>query len=312
MILYGMRMRLIILAFVLLTALPAWAGGVSPLAPGQDVLGILRHYEAGSEETLLEVAVKYGVGYNEMADANPAINPWVPYEGERVVIPTRWVLPDASRVGIVVNMAEMRLYSFSKLNGRRMVSSYPIGVGIEGFETPMGQYSIGVKLREPSWFVPVEFRRENPSLPRVMPPGQDNPLGKFAMSLSGTQFLIHGTNSPFGIGRQVSHGCIRLYPRDIRELFALTPIGTPVHVIYQPVKVGLLGGEVMVEVHSDYLGRNGSLMEEAWKVIKKRGLTGRVDRGLLEKAVSEATGYPVRVSPEPMPYIKAATGQESG
>ncbi len=312
MILYGMRMRLIILAFVLLTALPAWAGGVSPLAPGQEMVGMLRHYEAGSEETLLEVAVKYGVGYNEMADANPAIDPWVPYEGERVVIPTRWVLPDAPREGIVVNMAEMRLYSFSELNGRKMVSSYPIGVGLEGFETPVGLYRIGVKLRDPSWFVPNEFRRENPSLPRVMPPGEDNPLGKFAMSLSGTQFLIHGTNSPFGIGRQVSHGCIRLYPRDIRELYSLTLPGTKARVVYQPVKVGLYGGEVYVEVHKDYMGRNGSMMEEAEKVIGKRRLIGRVDRRLLEKAIKEATGYPVRVSSEPLPYIKAATEQESG
>ncbi|MCK4911114.1 MAG: L,D-transpeptidase family protein [Thermodesulfovibrionales bacterium] len=307
-----MRMRLIILAFVLLMALPAWAGGVSPLVPGQEVVGLLRHYEAGSEETLLEVAVKYGVGYNEIADANPGIDPWVPYEGERVVIPTRWVLPEGPREGIVVNLAEMRLYFFGSLNGRKVVSAYPIGVGLEGSETPVGIYSIGVKLEDPSWFVPVEFRRDNPKLPRVMPPGQDNPLGKFAMSLSGTQFLIHGTNSPFGIGRQVSHGCIRLYPRDIRELYSLSPPGTEVRVVYEPVKVGLYGGEVVVEVHSDYLGRNGSLMGEAEKALKKRGLAGRVDRRLLEKAVRESRGYPVPVGGEPAPIIEAAKEQESG
>jgi len=312
MILYCMRIRLVILALVLLTALPAWAGGVAPLAPGQETVGLLRHYEVGGKETLLEVAWDYGIGYNEIADANPELDPWVPRRGDHVTLPTWWVLPASPREGITVNLAEMRLYSFGELNGRKMVSTYPIGVGMDGFDTPVGSYSISQKTKDPSWFVPVSLRRENPELPAVMPPGEDNPLGKYAMRLDGTQYLIHGTNNPFGIGRRVSHGCIRLYPEDISELFSLTPRGTPVHVVYQPVKVAVMEGEIYVEVHKDYQDRLDSLFRVAVSILRERGLMDRVDSMLLMKAAREAWGYPVPVGGKPAPIIKAAKEQESG
>ncbi len=307
-----MRVRLIVLAFVLLMVGPAWAGGVSPLVPGQETVGLLRHYEVGGKETLLEVAWDYGIGYNEIADANPGLDPWVPKRGDHVRIPTWWVLPDSPREGITVNLAEMRIYSFIELNGRKVVSTYPIGVGMDGFDTPVGSYKISLKLKDPSWFVPASLRRENPDLPTVMPPGEDNPLGDYAMRLSNTQYLIHGTNKPFGIGRQVSHGCIRLYPEDIRELFALTPRGTSVHVVYQPVKVAVLDGEVYVEVHKDYMGRSGSLLRVASTILRERRLMHRVDSRLLLEAAREARGYPVPVGGVPAPIIEAAKEQESG
>ncbi|KKM52060.1 hypothetical protein LCGC14_1555170 [marine sediment metagenome] len=290
----------------------ALAAGVTPIEEGQDMVGIVRQYEVGGKETLLEVAWDYGLGYNEIADANPGIDPWVPKQGQRVLLPTRWALPDAPRKGILVNLAELRIYFFRQLNGRNVLSTYPIGVGMEGLETPAGLYRIDMKLKDPLWIVPPSIRKEIPTLPRVMPPGDENPLGKFAMRLGGTQYLIHGTNNPFGIGRQVSHGCIRLYPEDIRELFALTRVGAEVRIIYQPVKVAVRGGHVYVEVHSDYLGRVESLQGQAYEILRKRGLMDRVDERLLRNAIKDALGYPVKVSPEPMPYIKADKEQESG
>ena len=304
MILYWMLMRMILIVSFTLMAGNAFSAGVAPIAKGQDMVGIIRQYEVGSAETLLQVAWDYGLGYNEIVDANPGIDPWVPEQGQRVLLPTRWIVPDAGRRGIVVNLAEMRLFSYGTLNGRKIVSSYPIGVGLEGLETPAGLYSIDLKLKNPSWFVPSGVRKEIPTLPRVMPPGAENPLGEFAMRLKGTQYLIHGTNNPYGIGRQVSHGCIRLYPEDIRELFALTRRGTEVRVIYQPVKVGRQGGAVYVEVHPDYLGRVGNMLKLAYSILSKRGLKGKVDDGLLKGAVKDALGYPVRVSPGPVPYLK--------
>jgi L,D-transpeptidase ErfK/SrfK len=216
------------------------------------------------------------------------------------------------RKGIVVNLAEMRLYYFGRLNGRRVVSTYPIGVGLEGFNTPLGKYSISMKMVRPSWFVPFSIRKENPSLPRIMPPGEDNPLGEYALQLKGTAYFIHGTNNPFGIGRRVSHGCIRLYPNDIKELFFLVRRGTPVRVIYQPVKVAYQGGEVFIEVHKDYQGRAGDLEKKAKTLLRKRGLLGKTDIGLLRKAVDEALGYPVRVTKGTAPVMEAGAERESG
>ena len=136
----------------------ALAAGVAPVEEGQDMVGIIRQYEVGGKETLLEVAWNYGLGYNEIADANPGVDPWVPKRGQRVLLPTRWALPDAPRKGIVVNLAEMRIYSFRKLNGRNVVSTYPIGVGVDGLETRAGVYRIVLKLKDPAWIVPLSLR----------------------------------------------------------------------------------------------------------------------------------------------------------
>lgn len=283
-----------------------------PIGRSKEVVGLMRQYEVGSEETLLEVALAYGIGYNEIAEANPGVDPWIPKPGDRVMLPTRWVLPAVKRKGIVVNLAEMRLYYFGRMNGRRSVGTYPIGVGVEGFNTPLGTYRISNKMRKPSWFVPSSIREEIPNLPKVIPPGEDNPLGEYAMQLKGTGYFIHGTNSPFGIGRRVSHGCIRLYPEDIRELYSLARPGTPVRVIYQPVKVAFDRGEVYMEVHEDYMKRSGNLYKRAKTLLRKRGLLRKVDLELVRKAVKDALGYPVRVTRGSAPVMEAGTERESG
>lgn len=260
------------------------------------VVGFTRTHIVAEEETLIELARQYGLGYNEISDANPAVDPWIPAPGAVVEVPTVWVLPNAPRKGIVINMAEMRLYHYSSLNGKRVVRTYPVGTGVDGFVTPEGTYTITKKIENPSWYVPEKIRMERPELPAVVPPGEDNPLGSFAMKLSSTGYFIHGTNRPYGIGRRVSHGCIRLYPEDIEALFGSVRPGTPVNVIYQPLKIGLKGSVIYIEVHKDYLGLVDDPLGLAIKMLRRGKVLGLVDKDRLREAVRQQKGVAVALN----------------
>jgi L,D-transpeptidase ErfK/SrfK len=203
----------ILFLFLLASASVADAGGAYPYGPGKSVIGLVRTHAASGDETLHELAREFDLGYNEITDANPALDPWVPGKGSDVVLPTAWVLPAAPTKGVVINLAEMRLYHYLDSGGRTLVRSFPIGIATEGVTSPRGSFSIMDKVVNPTWYVPRSLREEKPGLPAAVPPGPDNPLGEYAMRLSGTDYFIHGTNQPYGIGRRVSHGCIRLYPR---------------------------------------------------------------------------------------------------
>jgi L,D-transpeptidase ErfK/SrfK len=271
----------------------ATASEVMPVLGDIDVIGSVRSFRITGDETLLEVARLFDLGFNEIGSANPAIDPWVPGEGNILLIPAQWVLPDSAKKGVVINLAEMRLYQYLNINGKRFVRTYPIGVGVDGSETPTGTFRTGVKLQNPTWYVPKSIREENPDYPVKVPPGEDNPLGKYAIKLKGTSYFLHGTNEPYGIGREVSHGCIRLYPEDIEALFRVLDSDTLVNIIYQPVKVGVWGDVVYVEVHQDYRGNGKDLMKEAVAILRHRDLLDKVDMASLEKAVKEARGMPV-------------------
>ncbi len=223
-----------------------------PLPPdGGDVVGETRVVTARYEDTFSDFARKYGVGYREMLAANPGVDPWLPGEGTRVVIPTRFILPPPPREGLILNLAELRLYYFPA--GEQRVITHPIGIGREGWETPLGSTRIIQKSRDPSWTPPDSIRKEYAErgieLPRVVEPGPDNPLGRFAMRLGMPGYLIHGTDKPYGVGMRVSHGCIRLYPEDIESLFRQVPLGTKVRIIDQPYKAGWLDGVLYLEAH---------------------------------------------------------------
>jgi len=281
---------------VFMFAETANAGGAMNISDGRELIGIVTKYNVQGSETLHKVALEHYIGFNEIVDANPHIDPWVPKWGQKAVLPTMWVLPDAPRKAIVINLAEMRLYYYWSLNGRAVVSTYPIGVGVSGFETRLGKYKVLKKIMNPSWVVPAEIRSSEPGLPAVVPPGPDNPLGDRAMVISSNGYLIHGTNAPYGIGRRVSHGCIRLYPDDINELFSITPRGTEVTIVYQPVKVAVRGDDIYIEVHDDYMERGTDVFSEAALILAGRGLTDKVVKSLLDQAVDERLGYPVRIS----------------
>ena len=227
-----------------------------PLPPdGQFLVGQLQDTRVQSGDTLLDIARRYDVGLDELEDANPDVDPWLPPVGQRVVIPSQYILPDVPREGIVVNLPELRLYYFppAKPGTRRVVMTYPLGIGSEGRAIPVTLTHVIQKKIDPPWVVPdsilAEHEAEGDPLPKVVPPGPDNPLGRYALRLGLGSFLIHSTNHPYSVGMRISHGCLRMYPENIEKLFGKVPVGTPVRIVNQPYKAGWQGGILYLEAH---------------------------------------------------------------
>lgn len=227
-----------------------------PLPPeGVDVVGQVRKVTARHEDTLLDIARRYGLGYEEIVRANPGIDPWLPGDGTSVALPTRYILPNAPRDGIVINVPEMRLYYYPKPKPgeKPVVITYPVGIGRMDWATPLGTTKVVDKIASPAWYPPESIRKEHAEqgniLPKLVPPGPDNPLGEHSLRLGIAGYLIHGTNRSYGIGMRVTHGCMRLYPENVKALFDAVPVGTPVHIIDQPYKAGWSGGILFLEAH---------------------------------------------------------------
>ena len=222
---------------------------------GYDVIGAVATVTAREEDTLIDIARRNGLGYHDIVSANRDVNIWVPGEGTEVVLPTRFVLPPGPRRGIVLNLPEYRLYYFPEPREGEpaYVLTYPISIGRMDWETPLGSTSVISKVTNPSWYPPKSVRDEHAAdgrpLPRIVPPGPQNPLGKYAMRLGLPGYLIHSTNRPAGVGMRVTHGCIRMFPEDIEYLFPNVDVDTPVRIINEPVKIGWFGNELVMEVH---------------------------------------------------------------
>lgn len=235
---------LLLLPMTLQAADENWPVGHYPLPEKGDIVGEIQTVIAEHEDTLLEIGHRYGVGYEEMQRANPGTSMWMPGEGTEVTIPTRFILPPGSREGVVVNVAEMRLYYYPPTAEGEIarVETYPISVGRMDWSTPLGTTHIKTKVVEPAWYPPQSIIKEHAArgdiLPQVVPPGPDNPLGEYAMLLDIPGYLIHGTNRPQGVGMRVTHGCIRMLPEDIERLFPRLPVGTQVRLINEPFKLG--------------------------------------------------------------------------
>jgi L,D-transpeptidase ErfK/SrfK len=209
------------------------------------------------EDTLYDLARKYSLGSEEIIRVNPGVDPWIPGAGKQVIVPGRHILPPGPREGIVVNLPEHRLYYYPKpkRDGSREVITYPVSIGKMDWRTPLGLTRVIQKQKDPVWYPPESVRKEHAAagdpLPAQVPAGPDNPLGQYAMRLAagnGT-YLIHGTNNPIAVGLAVTHGCVRMYPDDVAALFPLIPVGTPVRLINEPVKVAWVDGELLLEAH---------------------------------------------------------------
>jgi L,D-transpeptidase ErfK/SrfK len=288
-----MKTSLPFLLLFLFFAAQAWAE--SYYAVDSDLVGQISRYEVCKGESLIEIARKFDLGFNEISDANPGVDPFIPPTGLVVSIPRLWIIPDVPiRRGIVINISEMRLYFFLG-KGTNLMTTFPIGVGDEGTETPEGEFRIVQKIVNPAWHVPKSIREEKPDLPSVVPPGPNNPLGSHALRLSVPSVLIHGTNKPWAVGRKATHGCLRLYPEDIPRLFLLVNKGDRVTIVRQPVKVGARNGRVYVEVHSD---GKVNYLREAVRALGRKDLLGRFDREKLNRALQEKSGVPVDITAE--------------
>ena len=222
-----------------------------------EVVGHIVLHTIKEGDNFLNLAQTYRIGFDELVDANPDVDPWIPEQDQTIVIPSQFVLPNVKREGVVINLAELRIYHFHKsAQGKSLVSTYPISIGkSEEWNTPLTQTYITQKQEKPSWYPPESIRKEheenNDPLPKVVPPGPDNPLGDYSLRLALPGYLIHGTRVPEGIGMRVTHGCIRLHPIGIEKLFSQVEVKTPVLIINQPYKVGWRGDKLYVETHSE-------------------------------------------------------------
>jgi L,D-transpeptidase ErfK/SrfK len=283
------------------------ASAATFIVPDADtVLGEVQWVTARHEDTLLDMGRTYGVGYEEIVAANPGVDPWLPGEGKQVLIPSRYILPEGPREGIVVSLAEHRLYYFppSRAGQPLSVVTYPISVGRMDWKTPLGLTRIVSKRAHPIWYPPESVRKEHAAdgrpLPKAVPPGPDNPLGEYAMRLGipGGAYLIHGTNRPAGVGMQVTHGCIRMYPEDIEQFFKMVAINTPVRIIHQPYKMGWKAQELYMEVHAPLEGADQDPQTFSLTQITRLLVSATQDRSVVidwakaEQTFNEATGIP--------------------
>ena len=240
-----------------LRALPGHATVFDLPADGSALIGADTTITSRYEDTLLDLARRYSLGYDEIIRANPGVDMWLPGEGRQILLPGRRILPPGPREGVIVSLPEHRLYYFPvpKKNEKRVGITYPVGIGKMGRTTPLGQTYITAKIEHPSWYPPESIRKEHAAagdpLPAVVGPGPDNPLGDYKIRLAfgnGT-YEIHGTNNPTAVGLAITHGCIRMYPEDVAALFPLLPVGTSVRLINAPVKVAWIDGELLLEAH---------------------------------------------------------------
>ncbi len=272
----------------------------------QAVVGTPQIVYARHEDSFPQIARNYGLGYDELVAANPGIDPWLPGEGQPILLPTQFVLPNAPRDGLVLNIASKRLFYFPPAadDGSRTVITYPVGIGRVGWETPLGEAEVVAKARDPHWWVPASVRREHEAmgdpLPSVVPPGPDNPLGRHVLQLDMPGYLIHGTNQPYGVGMRVSHGCVRLYPEDIEALFPMVAIGAPVTIVNQPYLAGWHQDELYFEAHeplADDEVSPAAHLDSMLAELTEGQSDGEVAqlRSNLESIASLGTGMPVRV-----------------
>jgi L,D-transpeptidase ErfK/SrfK len=305
-----------------------------PLPRGRDnIIGNLVSYQIQKGDTLLDVGRWFGVTAPEISNANGHIDWWTPPVGKDIILPDEFILPDTPHVGIILNIPEMRIYYYypsptGPLLGKGRVTkasmpkgmsvhpdvvyTFPVGLGRYDWKTPVGAFTVKGKTRNPTWVVPDDIyaehlERDGEAEHMIKGGDPDNPLGLFRLELTLPMYALHGTNVPWGVGMEVSHGCVRLYPEDIDRLFHKVKVGTPGEFIYQPIKFGWRGDALYVEVHDDLYGRYPGAWAHALEEVKRRGLEDQVDMAKLQKAVEEKTGVPTYVMAGPPPDGTTAT-----
>lgn len=249
-------------------------------------------------DTLLDIAFRNRVGFEALSRLNPDVDTWIPVPGTVLQVPTQVILPQVKARGLVINIPEMRLFDFTVGDDPEI---FPAAVGDPDDPTPTGDFQVGEKRSDPVWYVPKSMQEEKPGLPASIPAGPTNPLGSRWMRISETSYGIHGTNTRWSIGREATHGCVRLFESDIQKLFARTPEGTPLQIIYQPYKWGLDRSQILFEAHPDRYGHVSEPFVSALDPIRRLGLLDRVDIFRVQQAISESRGVPIVVGTLPPP-----------
>ena len=291
---------------------------------GSTVIGEDSSVTTVYEDSLPELAQRYSLGYYEIIRANPGVDVWIPGADRKLTLPGKRILPPGPREGIVVNLPEHRVYYYPqpRKGEEPVVITYPVSIGKMDWRTPLGETRVVSKVRNPSWYPPESVRKEHAErgdeLPKVVPPGPDNPLGNFAMRLGvgGGSYLIHGTNNPVAVGMAVTHGCIRMYPEDVAALFPLVPVGTKVRLVNEPVKVAWVTGQLLIEVHPP-VDAEGQVVEPDLQVLEPLldqvlgKDTAAIHWDLARETLQAATGMPTLVGlaaePESAPEKEATS-----
>ncbi|TXH93602.1 MAG: hypothetical protein E6Q72_07425 [Pseudomonas sp.] len=289
----------------LIVAGPAAALELPLPPPGEDIVGQIQVIKAKYEDTFADIATANDLGYLEMVAANPGVDAWLPGEGTEIILPTRYILPPGPREGIVINLAEYRMYYFPK--GQNVVHTYPLGIGREGWGSPITSTSIIAKTPNPGWTPPASIRAEHAAdgdpLPAYVPPGPDNPLGPFKLTLGTPGYLIHGSNKKFGIGMRVSHGCFRMLNNNVLDLASMTPVGTQVRIINEPYKFGVSGGRIYLEAHTPLSDSEElSVVDKHAAVInallknEALGASMQLDWEMVREVVASEDGMPIEIA----------------
>jgi len=271
------------------------------VAKGEDVIGQLRSIRLEKGDTLPDIARHFSLGLDGVSAANPGVDVWVPAVGERILLPLLFILPDAPRKGIVINLATKRLFEYKGNSDPLTVITFPVGVGAEDRPSPMGQMRVVRKVNRPTWYVPTSIAKahlkKGDILPATVPPGPDNPLGECALYLSAPSYLIHGTNKPASIGLRATNGCFRLYPEDIKKLYEITPVKTPVNIVSQPYLVGQSKGVVYLEVHGQTEDLDKVELDKVYRKLKtiEREAGRPLDWSKVKNVLAEARGIPVPI-----------------
>ncbi len=273
-------------------------------------IGKMQRYKIGEEDTLMDIARNFTLGYVELLTANEPMDAWAPIPDTEIIIPSKHIIPRTEiKNGIIVNLGEMRIFY---LKDGKSIKTFPIGIGRDGLHTPIGRTTIVRKKQNPNWYPTKRMRDADPKLPWKIEAGPQNPLGKHALYLGWAEYLIHGTNKPWGIGRRVSSGCIRMYPENAEELFTFTPIGTEVEVVDQPIKIAWLDSGLYIEAHptatqSDAIEKKGyipyeliedEISEELQNFIKKIAGDDKAKKLNWEQIkiiLKERRGYPIKI-----------------
>jgi len=298
-----MRIQLILLSFLFPGAVSA-ATFEMPL-PEFDLIGAIHEIEARHEDTLLTIARRYDIGQEQIVRANPEVDRWLPGEGTRVTIPTRYILPAAPREGLVLNVPEMRLYYYPKPKAGEtpVVKTFPVGIGRQDWATPLGMTKIVNKIKDPTWTPPESIRKEHLAkgdpLPAVVPAGPDNPLGQYAMrlALGGGAYLIHGTNKALGVGMRASHGCIRMLTEDIEDLYERLKPGFPIKIVYEPLKMAVTADQkVFLEVHPNTYQKSISYWTKAQELASWHQIGHQINWARVQEVLQERNGIAEEVT----------------
>jgi L,D-transpeptidase ErfK/SrfK len=270
--------------------LPATRTGVDPQA--LTVVGEVEHHVIRKGEDLLDIARHYDLGWTEIGAMYRQWDPFLPPAGAEMLIPSRWIVPNGHSASIVVNTGEMRLFYFIK--NSTQVYTYPIGMGILDYKTPTGNFYVNQKIVNPAWHIPKHLQAKYGMA--VMPAGPDNPMGAYKLGLNWGDYGIHGCNLDWAVGRLVSHGCTRLYAKDISKLYPMVPMGTKVEYIYEPALIGFRQGRIFLSVHDDVYFKIPSMILHVLNMLEQKGLAEQVDMRKVMQTVEEQTGMPIDVT----------------